>query len=67
MDIYKDGTNTAMFRGGAAYADAITFGSPDVEKKLTTEFAKVRGKKTLVYKEGSDLTEYLDLYNDLAR
>ena len=67
LEIFKDGTNTTMFRGGATYADAITFGSPDVEKKLVTEFTKVRGKKTLVYKEGSDLTEYLDLYNDLAR
>jgi starch synthase len=37
-----------------------------VDKKLLTEFTKVRGKKTLQFKEDSDLTEYLQLYNDLA-
>ena len=55
-----------MFRGGASYADAITFGADQVEKKLLEEFTKVRGKKTLPYNEESDLTEYLQLYNELA-
>ena len=36
-----------MFRGGATFADAITFGAEKIEKKLVDEFAKVRGKKTL--------------------
>jgi starch synthase len=66
LDIYKEGTNNAMFRGAATYADAITFGTADVEKKLADEFAKVRGKKTLPYDAESDLTDYLQLYNDLA-
>jgi starch synthase len=64
--VYKDATNTAMFRGGATYADAITFGSEKIEKKLAEEFSKVRGKKTLLYNPDSDLTDYLQLYNDLA-
>ena len=55
-----------MFRGGATFADAITFGADKVEKKLVDEFTKVRGKKTLLYNEESDLTEYLQLYGDLA-
>ena len=66
LDIFKEGTNTAMFRGGATYADAITFGSADIEKSLVEEFAKVRGKKTLPYDAASDLTDYLQLYSDLA-
>ncbi|MBZ4191158.1 glycogen/starch synthase [Niabella beijingensis] len=66
LEVYKDGTNTALMRGGATFSDAITFGSPDVDKKLVTEFSKVRGKKTLLFKEDSDLTEYLQLYHDLA-
>ena len=38
-----------MFRGGASYADAITFGADKMEKKLVEEFTKVRGKKTLLF------------------
>ncbi|MDB5252946.1 MAG: starch synthase [Flaviaesturariibacter sp.] len=66
LDIYKEGTNTALFRGAATYADAITFGTEDIDKKLADEFTKVRGKKTLPYDAESDLTDYLQLYNDLA-
>ena len=66
LEIYKEANNTAMFRGGASYADAITFGSEKVEKKLLEEFSKVRGKKTLHYNAESDLTDYLQLYGDLA-
>ncbi|MCD2421767.1 glycogen/starch synthase [Niabella pedocola] len=66
LDVYKEGTNVALMRGGATFSDAISFGSADVDKKLVTEFSKVRGKKTLPFKEDSDLTEYLQLYHDLA-
>lgn len=66
LEPFKDGTNTAMFRGGALYADAISFGASDVEKKLKEEFSKVRGKKVIPFDENSDLTEYLNLYNELA-
>jgi starch synthase len=67
LEPFKDINNLAMFRGGATYADAITFGSDSVDKKLATEFAKVRGKKILKYDENSDLTDYLQLYTDLAK
>ncbi|MFV0604820.1 MAG: glycogen/starch synthase [Niabella sp.] len=66
LEIFKAGNNVSLMRGGASFSDAITFGAPNVDKKLVAEFAKVRGKKTLQYKEGSDLTEYLQLYHDLA-
>ena len=55
-----------MFRGGASYADAITFGAEKIDKKLLDEFSKVRGKKTLAYNPEGDLTDYLQLYGDLA-
>ena len=64
--VFDDGSNTAMFRGGAQFADAITFGADKVDKKLSEEFGKVRGKKVLKYDEESDLTDYLQLYSDLA-
>lgn len=66
LEVFKDTNNTAMFRGGASYADAITFGAEKIEKKLIDEFTKVRGKKTLQYNAETDLTDYLQLYNDLA-
>jgi starch synthase len=60
LEPFKEATNTALFRGGATYADKI-------DKKLVEEFAKVKGKKVVPFKGwDSDLTEYLELYNDLA-
>jgi starch synthase len=66
LELYKEATNTAMFRGAASYADAITIGAEKIDKKLADEFTKVRGKKTLLYNAESDLTDYLQLYTDLA-
>jgi starch synthase len=66
LEPFKEANNVGMYRGGATYADAITFGSDTIDKKLVEEFTKVRGKKTLSYNAESDLTEYLQLYGDLA-
>ena len=67
LEAFKEATNTAMFRGGATHADAITFGEEKVEKKLLEEFSKVKGKKVLPFNAESDLTDYLQLYSDLAK
>ena len=67
QEVYKDNNNVAMFRGGATYADAITFGAEKIDKKLVDEFSKVKGKKILKYDAESDLTDYLQLYADLAK
>jgi starch synthase len=66
MEAFRENNNAGMFRGGASYADAISFGDERVDKKLLEEFGKVRGKKVIPYHAGSDLTEYLQLYSDLA-
>ena len=67
LEPFKDINNIAMFRGGATYADAVTFGTAKPDKKLVEEFSKVRGKKVLKYNAESDLTEYLQLYADLSK
>ncbi|MCF1714933.1 glycogen/starch synthase [Flavihumibacter sp. RY-1] len=67
LEPFKEGTNLAMFKGGATYSDAITFGAEKVDKKLAEEFAKAKGKKILAYNAESDLTDYLQLYTDLAK
>jgi starch synthase len=66
MEPFKENNNTGMFRGGATYADAISFGDPETEQSLRDAFTKVKGKKVMPYKPDSDLTEYLQLYGDLA-
>lgn len=66
LEPFKEANITAMFRGGATYADAITFGAEKIDKKLVEEFSKVRGKKTLPYNAESDLSEYIQLYKDLS-
>jgi starch synthase len=67
LEPYKEANNLAMMRGGATYADAVTFGVDKVDKKLIEEFGKVKGKKVLPYNAESDLTDYLQLYSDLAK
>ena len=67
QEVYKDLNNVAMFKGGATYADAITFGAENIDKKLVEEFSKMKGKKILKYNAESDLTDYLQLYSDLAK
>jgi starch synthase len=66
LEPFHEGNNVSMFKGGATYADAITFGAEKVDKKLVDEFSKVRGKKVVKYNAESDLTDYLQLYADLA-
>jgi starch synthase len=66
LEPYKDLTNTSIFKGAATYADAISFGDGDVDKQIIDAFAKAKGKKVITYNPDSDLTEYLQLYNDLA-
>ncbi|MFM7223171.1 MAG: glycogen/starch synthase [Bacteroidota bacterium] len=66
LEPFKDANNLAMLKGGATYADAISFGDAKVDKKLVEAFSKVKGKKVIPYSNDSDLTEYLQLYGDLA-
>ena len=67
LDNAKELDNAALFRVGATYADAITFGSDMVEQKLIDEFSKAKGKKIVGFKGlDTDLSEYIDLYNSLS-
>jgi starch synthase len=67
LEPYKEANNTGLFRGGATYADAITFGAEKVDKKLIEEFGKIRGKRVLSFNAESDLSDYLQLYTDLSK
>jgi starch synthase len=67
LEPFKESTNTALYKGGALNADAVTFGAEKVDKTLQEEFGKVRGKKVLPFNAESDLTDYLQLYSDLSK
>lgn len=67
LEVFKPGDNNALYRGGAKFADAITFGAENVNPELLQEFSKVRGKKILQYKDNSvAVDDYLELYNKLS-
>ena len=67
LDVFKTIDNTALNKGGAAYADGIIFASNAVDKKLVGEFSKIKGKKILPFKNWeTDLSEYIELYNELV-
>jgi starch synthase len=66
LEVLKESSNTALFRAGAEYADAVTMGTDKPDKKLVDETGKSR-KKVLGYNAESDLTDYLQLYSDLAK
>jgi starch synthase len=67
LSVYANADCMSLQAGGATYADAITFGDADVPEKLKQDFSVVKGKKVLPYSgHPVDLTEYLQLYNDLA-
>src|SRR4249919_1100415 len=59
LEPFGEANNTAMFRGAATYADAISFGAEKTDKKLIDEFGKVSGKKVLSFNAESDLSDYL--------
>jgi len=67
LEPFKLANNQAMFKGGACFADAISFGSEHVDKKLVEEFSKAKGKHIVKYNPEGDLTDYLQLYSDLAQ
>ena len=67
LEVFREGDNNAIYRGGAKFADAISFGAEDVNPELLQEFSKVKGKKIIKYNENNlVLDEYLELYNKLS-
>ena len=65
---YSNNDDIALQRGGAQYADAIVFGEEGVAPELAKEFSKAKGKVIMPFPGmDADLTDYLNLYNDLAQ
>ncbi|MFZ5978915.1 MULTISPECIES: glycogen/starch synthase [Hydrotalea] len=68
LELFKDATNTSLFKGGAHFADAVTIGDDQLEKKLMDDITKLKGKTIVPFKGwDSDLTEYIELYQELSK
>jgi len=66
IELYKEGSNAALNKGAAKYADAVIVAGDKVDKKLVEEIKGEKGKIVLPYKkENEDLADYLQLYNQL--
>ncbi|MET6997420.1 glycogen/starch synthase [Chitinophaga defluvii] len=66
IEPYKEGTNSALNRGAAKYADAVVLAGEKTEKKIVDEIKAEKGKIVLPYKaDNEDLGDYLQLYNQL--
>ncbi len=68
LDLYKEGTNTALTLGAAKYADVVIQGTPDLDSKIADEIKPSRYKKVVKYDESwkEDVTPLLDLYKSLT-
>lgn len=66
LDLYKDGTNAALNKGAAKYADAVVLTSDKTDKKIVEELKAEKGKIILPYKkDNEDLADYIQLYHQL--
>lgn len=66
LELYKEGTNSALNRGAGKYADAVVLAGEKTEKKVVDELKAEKGKIILPYKkDNEDLADYLQLYSQL--
>mgnify|MGYP000058233469 CR=1 FL=1 len=66
IELYKEGTNSALNKGAAKYADAVILAGEKMDKKVVDELKAEKGKIILPFKkENEDLADYLQLYTQL--
>ncbi len=68
LEVFKDGTNTAMTLGGAKYADIVVMGDKKISTKITDQIKPSRSKKVIAFSPEwvDDVTSLLDLYKSLT-
>jgi starch synthase len=67
IEIYKDGANIDMHIGGAKNSDVAILPFKELDEKLANAIKPSRNKKVLNFNaEGDDLTDIMELYNNLA-
>lgn len=67
LELFKEATNLSLLKGGSSVADVVAIGAEKLDKKIKDEISNMKDKRILSFKGwDSDLSEYLDLFNDLA-
>ena len=67
IEIYKEGANIDMQIGGAKNSDVAILPFKELDEKLANAIKPSRTKKVLNFNaEGDDLTDIMELYNNLA-
>lgn len=66
MEPFKGLNNSACMKGGAAYADIVSFCNPKIEKKFAKDFEQLKGKTILSYDVTNSLDDYFELYERLT-
>jgi len=68
LDLFKEGTNSALTLGGAKCADVVVMGDADLRKEVADEIKPSRYKKVIKYEESwkEDITPLLELYKSLT-
>jgi len=68
LDIFKEGTATALTLGGAKCADVVIEGSPNLPQRVLDEVKPSRTKKVIKWEESwkEDVTPLLELYKSLT-
>jgi starch synthase len=68
LDIFREGTATALTLGGAKSADVVIQGSPELPERVKEEVKPSRTKKVIAWDESwkEDITPLLELYKSLT-
>lgn len=68
LELFKEGTATALTLGGAKCADVVIQGSPQLPEKVEEEIKPSRTKKVIKWEDSwkEDITPLLELYKSLT-
>jgi starch synthase len=68
LELFKDGTNTALTLGASKYADVVVHGEEALAANIADEVKSSRYKKVVKYDEAwkEDVSSLLELYKSLT-
>ncbi|MET3978144.1 starch synthase [Mucilaginibacter sp. UYP25] len=64
-EVYKEGTNTAMYAGAIHYSDGIVLGSADIDADVLNN-VKNSNKSVMEYVSTSDFENYYNFYEEIT-
>jgi len=64
-DVYKAGTNTALYEGAIQYSDAIVLGSEHIDEDVLNN-VKNSNKSVLEFESTSDFENYYNFYDEIV-